>query len=208
LAYFVTNFPRISPQNLIDRYNLYPDEDFYTDYNGNIVFMFLTKQAKAKLKKAYPEASFILRTEPKNTDSTWRGRINNLHVFPKDFNYNFTMSNFGPITCPRKGQTITLTKTNIPLYRRIIHAYERHQLEEKADGIYIDGKKTNHYTFAMDYYWMMGDNRDNSADSRVWGFVPEDHIVGRAALVWFSIDKHMGMFSGGIRWDRLFKTIH
>lgn len=207
LGYYVANFPRISPRNMINRYNLYPNEDYYTDYNGNIMFMFLTNKAKKRLKHSYPMANFELRVEPKNTDTTWRGRIQNLHVFPKDFNYNFSMTNFGPVTCPKKGQTIQLTKENIPLYRRIIHAYERHQLEEKADGIYIDGKKVNSYTFEMNYYWMMGDNRYNSADSRVWGFVPEDHIVGRAALVWFSIDKHKGMFNGGIRWDRVFKNI-
>jgi len=207
LGYYVGNFPRISQQNLIDRYDLYPQEDYYADGDGNIAFMFLTRGLKKQLERSYPGVVFQIRTEPKNTDTTWRGRIQNLHVFPKDFNYNYSMSNFGPITCPKKGQTIQLTKENIPLYRRIIGAYERHELSERKDGIYIDGKKASSYTFAMNYYWMMGDNRDNSADSRVWGFVPEDHIVGRAALVWFSIDKHFGMFNGGIRWDRVLKSI-
>ena len=104
---------------------------------------------------------------------------------------------------PRKGQTIAISKSNIAWYRRIISAYEGHTLVEKKDGsILIDGKKVSSYTFGMNYYWLMGDNRYNSADSRVWGFVPEDHVVGRASLVWFSKSPYKG-----IRWERLFKFI-
>ena len=113
------------------------------------------------------------------------------------------MTDFNSFEVPKKGSTVTLTSTNIPWYRRIITAYEGHRLEEKKDGsIWIDGKKTAQYTFAMNYYWMMGDNRYNSADSRVWGFVPEDHIVGRASLVWLSKSPYKG-----IRYERIFKNV-
>jgi signal peptidase I len=97
-----------------------------------------------------------------------------------------------------------ISKVNIAWYRRIITAYEGHQLLEKKNGdIFIDGKKRTTYTFSMNYYWLMGDNRYNSADSRIWGFVPEDHVVGRASLVWFSKSSYLG-----IRYDRIFKFIH
>ena len=129
--------------------------------------------------------------------------IENLNIFPKDFYVNNTMTDFEKFQVPRKGQTITISKSNIAWYRRIISAYEGHTLVEKKDGsILIDGKKVSNYTFGMNYYWLMGDNRYNSADSRVWGFVPEDHVVGRASVVWFSKSPYKG-----IRWDRLFKLI-
>ena len=102
-----------------------------------------------------------------------------------------------------KGQVVKISSSNIAWYRRIITAYEGHKLLENKTGIYIDGKKATTYKFAMNYYWLMGDNRYKSADSRYWGFVPEDHIVGRASMVWFSKDP----LYGGIRWDRLFNVI-
>ena len=90
---------------------------------------------------------------------------------------------------------------------RCITAYEGNKLEQKEDGIYINGVKTNQYTFQMDYYWMMGDNRHNSADSRYWGFVPEDHVVGKPIVVWLSLDKDRNWFDGKIRWNRIFKWV-
>ena len=106
-----------------------------------------------------------------------------------------------------QGSYITLTPDNLPIYERCIVAYEGNKLEVKSDGIYINGEKTNEYTFKMDYYWMMGDNRHNSADSRYWGFVPEDHVVGKPIVVWLSLDKDRGWFDGKIRWNRLFKWV-
>ena len=114
--------------------------------------------------------------------------------------------NFGPIKVPEKGWTVQLDSLTLPLYKRVIGIYEGHQLEEKEDGIYIDGIKADSYTFQMDYYWMMGDNRHNSLDSRGWGFVPEDHIVGKALFVWMSWDEY-GTFLSKIRWNRLFMGI-
>lgn len=99
-----------------------------------------------------------------------------------------------------------LTAENLPLYRRIIETYEGHELEERDGRIYIDDAEAGSYTFGMDYYWMMGDNRHNSADSRFWGFVPEDHIVGKASFVWLSLDANKS-FPSNIRWERLFKKV-
>ena len=128
-------------------------------------------------------------------------------MYPLNLHTQWNRNNYGPIWIPAKGATITLTDDNLPIYERIIRAYEGNKLEVKEDGIYINDVKTNKYTFQMDYYWMMGDNRHNSADSRYWGFVPEDHIVGKPLVVWLSLDKDRGWFDGKIRWNRLFKWV-
>lgn len=185
------------------------------DYGGNPFRMNLTQAEVTKLRRDFPKVKFELdidstytmRTGIKPRDKNYPAveMINNLSTFPKDIYHGNNITNFEKITIPKKGTTVQLTKENIALYRRIITAYEGHTLVEKADGFYIDGKKATSYKFAMDYYWMMGDNRYNSADSRIWGFVPEDHIVGKASIVWFS---NSGIDDIGIRWERLFKFIH
>ena len=115
----------------------------------------------------------------------------------------WNLDNFGPLTIPKKGTSVTLTPGNIAIYRRLISVYEGNTLTENANGTFtINGQPATTYTFKMDYYWMMGDNRHNSLDSRFWGFVPEDHIVGKASFVWLSYGE------GGIRWSRLFRGIH
>jgi signal peptidase I len=127
-------------------------------------------------------------------------------VFPLGGHKNWTRDNFGPIWVPKKGNQLLLNSYNLPVYERIISVYEHNKLEVKDGVFYINDKPTKTYTFKMDYYWMMGDNRHNSADSRYWGFVPEDHIVGRPVIVWLSLDKDKGWFSGKIRWNRFFKN--
>ncbi len=127
-------------------------------------------------------------------------------VFPLDTaNYKWNRDNYGPITIPRAGVTVALTAQNIALYRRLIGKYEGNKLEERDGKFIINGTPATSYTFKMDYYWMMGDNRDNSLDSRYWGFVPEDHIVGKAWLVWFSYGESP---LSEIRWNRLFRGMN
>ena len=127
-------------------------------------------------------------------------------MYPLNLYTKWNRNNYGPIWIPAKGATITLTEDNLPIYERCIVAYEGNKLEIKPDGIYINGEKTDQYTFKMDYYWMMGDNRDRSLDSRYWGLVPEDHIVGSPAFVVFSVDDEKGLFGGGMRWNRILSS--
>lgn len=126
-------------------------------------------------------------------------------TFPAGYNPKWTVDNYGPIWMPKAGATTLLTVKNLPLFERIIRNYEGNKLEVKNGKIYINGKETNRYTFKMSYYWMMGDNRHNSADSRIWGYVPEDHIVGKPLFVWLSLNPDKSLFNGGIRWNRFFK---
>ena len=128
-------------------------------------------------------------------------------LYPLNKLTGWTVDNYGPIWIPKKGETIELSLDNLPLYERPIHAYEGNALEVKDGKIFINGEETTHYTFKMDYYWMMGDNRHNSADARFWGFVPEDHIVGKPIFIWLSLDQDRGWFDGKIRWNRLFKFV-
>jgi signal peptidase I len=120
--------------------------------------------------------------------------------------YKWNEDNYGPIIIPKKGWTVKLDSMTFPLYARAIKVYEGNQLEIKGHDIYINGQKTDTYTFKMNYYWMMGDNRHDSADSRFWGFVPEDHIVGKALFIWMSWDDSAD-FLHRIRWNRLFKGV-
>ncbi len=159
-------------------------------------YMPLTKRAVAALamRKDLVESITL------NTDAT------DLDTYPLNGNKHWTRDNYGPIWIPAKGKSIQLTLDNLPVYERPIRTYEGNELKVVDGKIYINGKQATSYTFKLDYYWMMGDNRHNSADSRYWGFVPEDHIVGKPIFVWWSSDPDRHGFSG-IRWNRLFSVV-
>ena len=135
-----------------------------------------------------------------NTDA------NDLEIYPLNGNKHWTRDNYGPVWIPKKGEKIALTMDNIAVYERPIKVYEDNDLKIKDGKILINGQEAKEYTFKMDYYWMMGDNRHNSADSRYWGFVPEDHIVGKPIFIWWSSDPDRHGISG-VRWSRLGRIV-
>ncbi len=159
----------------------------------------LTEKTKQRIEKFKTVMEMKAVDEPRR-DSSWL-------VFPHSAYYDWSQDNFGPLIVPKAGVTVKLDTVNIAIYRRIITAYEGNKLEEKNGKIFINDKETDQYTFNMDYYFMMGDSRHNSLDSRFWGFVPEDHIVGKALFIWMSIDPDKSIFRGGIRFNRLFTLI-
>jgi len=160
------------------------------------VIMPMTKATCEALKQ---RKDLVVSITPVKGGDTW-------DIYPQNGNYHWTRDNYGPIWIPKKGETIDLTLDNIAIYERPIKVYEKNDLQIRDGKIFINGEEAKSYTFKMDYYWMMGDNRHNSADSRYWGFVPEDHIVGKPIFIWWSKDPDRGLFSG-IRWNRLFRMV-
>lgn len=128
------------------------------------------------------------------------------YLFPDKISYSWTRADYGPVMIPKKGQSVNLTSENWPMYERAIKNYEGHTNSFVKEGkVFVDGQPADSYTFGMDYYFMMGDNRDNSLDSRYWGFVPEDHIVGKPLIILISFDPDKSLFGGKIRWNRILK---
>lgn len=173
-------------------------ENIATDNRGTYE-MTLSENAVEKIR----QFSNVIAIEPEIVPKGTRDP----NLFPFDSAYAWNVDNFGPLWVPKKGVTIPLDLKNICLYERIIRVFEGNDLILKEGKIFINGKETNHYTFTMDYFWMMGDNRHNSADSRYWGFVPEDHIVGKAVFVWLSLDPNKSLFDGKIRWRKLMRIV-
>ncbi|MBK8613541.1 MAG: signal peptidase I [Flavobacteriales bacterium] len=176
-----------------------------TDVNeqGDTAEMPLTA-ANAEKLKSFGNVSRMVR---QNKEAGVYGAKDAWPIFPNDPRYNWSEDNFGPLWIPKAGATLQLTLENLPLYRRAIEVYEHNTLEVKGGAIMINGTVATSYTFKQDYYWMMGDNRHRSQDSRYWGFVPMDHVVGKAVLVWLTVDKENGGFPMGIRWKRLFTLV-
>ena len=220
--YKVTSKTRLNQQLLYEKY------DINTNYNINISIPnensdfagpdYLKDNIFEYNFNATSDVVLDLKTQPyilevkkqingsrtKMFSSNWQ--LSNPNKFLYNNPYDWNEDNYGPLIIPKKGETINLTIDNLPLYKDIIERYEKNNLKISKNVIYINNKPTKAYTFKMDYYWMMGDNRHNSADSRVWGFVPEDHIVGKALFVWMSWDKRAKGLKK-IRWNRLFKSV-
>ena len=182
------------PVELMDELNISMEDITQLNQSG---VMPLTKRAAAVLKARKD----IVKEIKINTDAPTGD------VYPLNARTKWTRDNYGPIWIPAKGKSVKLDMSNIAVYERPIRTYEGNDLEITEDGkIIINGKEATSYTFKMDYYWMMGDNRHNSADSRYWGFVPEDHIVGKPLFIWWSSDPDRGGING-IRWHRLFTWV-
>jgi signal peptidase I len=197
-----TNGMEVNPQIM---------EDLKVSNYDNIPFPTMTKEAATALKGYSNVKSITQNIKPAGMADPFNP------VFPagnpkyklspanKDFNWN--VDNYGPIIIPKKGWTVKLDSLTLPVYGRAIEIYEGNKLQVVNGEVLINGKKADSYTFKMNYYWMMGDNRHDSLDSRYWGFVPEDHIVGKALFIWMSWDDN-GSFFSKIRWNRLFRGIN
>ena len=163
----------------------------FIPYGANSYMINLT-ESEAEILKKFPGVTVTRKLE----------NVGDPRIFPRDTALVlWSVDEFGPLWIPKKGVTIPLNAKNIACYKRAIRVYENNTWEERDGKIYINGQEATTYTFKMNYYWMMGDNRHRSQDSRFWGFVPEDHVVGEAWLIWMSWDK-------GIRWNRMFRSIH
>ena len=197
----VTNGQKINPKHL-DDLGINLRELAYTQNLPGYPYMPLTAEMLEKVNRMPNVVSVTQNIDayPPDYPDSW------LTIFPFSSQYRWTRDNFGPLWIPEAGTEVSLTLENLPLYERIITAYEGNKLEVKDGVIYINGEEAQSYRFAQDYYFMMGDNRHNSLDSRYWGFVPEDHIVGKPALIWLSIDGNK-KFPNNIRWRRFFKIL-
>ncbi|MCL2167740.1 MAG: signal peptidase I [Lentimicrobiaceae bacterium] len=172
----------------INEEEMWKESNFTTHYSLN----------QAQIKEIEKMGFFVEKVVDEKGDQ-------DLSIFPHDSRYYWNKDFFGPITIPQKGATVELNDSTVVLYSQIITNYELHDLQIKDGEIFIDGELVTEYTFAQNYYFMMGDNRHNSSDSRFWGFVPEDHVAGKVWFVWLSLDKYKSFGEGKIRWSRMFR---
>jgi signal peptidase I len=197
----ITNGTHINPL-VLDKMDMFSGEADFNNLLPGYSALIMTDENADQIRKLPNVVSVVQNDDVHPPDYP----ESNLSIFPFSENYKWTRDNFGPLWVPKKGATTGLTVDNLPLYRRIISVYEGNDLAVTDGKIYINGIEATTYTFKMDYYFMIGDNRHNSLDSRYWGFVPEDHVVGSPAMIWFSIDKNK-RFPRNIRWNRLFNFI-
>jgi signal peptidase I len=225
LNYRVKNIPNIDAAGLKEKYDVNLAASRQAARSDKSFVFPLTDGNLEKIRKDKPNVEFVpdftgkdemkgyitnnLRNRPDIIEKLMATGAQNPRFsnFPNDVRYNWTEDNFGPIVIPAEGAKVTLTLDNLPLYERIIFLYEGNDLEVKDSKIFINGAVATSYTFKMNYYWLMGDNRHNSADSRFWGFVPEDHVVGKAVFIWMSLDPELSWSDGKLRFSRLFSFI-
>ena len=197
-AYIVKTNGQLSPEMLYNRYNI---TDNYSYQNGVYLFPGVSEESLEMLKN---NPNVVEITRFKGEAGDW-----DKSIFPYDQRYPWNNDNMGPVYIPQKGVTVSITPESLPFYKRIIEVYEgtelgiENSISQNGTEILLNGRPLTEYTFKMDYYWMMGDNRNNSEDARTWGFVPFNHVVGKPVFIWMSWD---GM-NKKVRWDRLFTTV-
>ena len=195
--YVKTEIKKI-PEAILDSLKIHKNEVTYNPANSlHVIYMTIRQSEQLQY---FPEVRSIQRfIEPVLS-------FHNPEIFPHDLRYRWTNDQFGPVIIPRKGMTLKLNTMNLPIYERAINVYEGNTVSRDRNKILINGREMEAYTFKMDYYFVLGDNRHNSADSRHWGFVPENHLLGKAVAIWMSSDPR-DSFIGGLRKDRIFKRI-
>ncbi len=196
---YIIQFSRTTNiRKVFEKLNIFEKDMLFAPTQANQVGLHLSEQMKEDIKKVDPGVQFkAIENKPEN------GSKKEFPHDPKHFP-GWTIDDYGPIWIPKKGITVDISRSNIALYKRIIGTYEHNDLEINGGTIKINGEPATQYTFKQDYYWAMGDNRHNSEDSRSWGFVPHDHIVGKPLFIWFSTNN--GNIGQGIRWNRIFKS--
>ncbi|PID92066.1 MAG: signal peptidase I [Bacteroidetes bacterium] len=196
--YYVSTQDAPLPDELLDSLKILKSTVSYNPLN-NLHVLYLASHHIDFLKDHDAVRSIKRYVEPMLS-------FQNKEIFPHDPRFRWNGDHFGPLYVPAKGASIHLSVANLPLYKRIIEVYEGNKLEVDGEKIMINDSLANSYTFKMDYYFVMGDNHHNSADSRYWGFVPEDHLLGKARMVWFSVDPKRGLLDG-FRKERIFETV-
>ena len=193
-SYFV-RLKQMIPDATLEELSITMEDIQSMNVNG---YMPMTKKAAEALSKMTNYVEYVRPVTDADHMDTGK-------TYPVNGNYGWTRDNYGPIWIPAKGQSVKLTMDNIAIYDRPLRVYEGNDLQVRDGKIFINGKEAQEYTFQMDYYWMMGDNRHNSADSRYWGFVPEDHVVGKPIFIWLSINPED--LGPKIRWKRMFRMV-
>lgn len=201
--YFVQTQSGLNKEKLYLDYDIYPTDVQKLRFENVYAINTIESAIKDLKKKSYVDSIWTTGSQ----GDIFNNKVMNPDYFLVHNPYNWNEENYGPLTIPKQGVTVTITKDNIALYKQIINRYEGEEMKNQDNLLNIKAEielnGSANYTFKQNYYWLMGDNRQNSADSRFWGFVPENHIVGKALFIWMSYDK----YGKGIRWERLFNSV-